>query len=83
MDETPADRIRQATARYESGNGEAERLADAVIRRLAWRLEHGRKQCDRCREELPVASFSRDRSRPDGLRRYCRGCDAARRRPAV
>lgn len=35
------------------------------------------KACQRCREMKPVADFTKNRSRPDGLAHYCRPCTAA------
>lgn len=36
------------------------------------------KQCRCCKQELPLSSFSKDRSQKDGLRIYCRDCLAGR-----
>ncbi|MER6675975.1 endonuclease VII domain-containing protein [Streptomyces sp. NPDC000983] len=35
------------------------------------------KQCRKCRRDLPVAAFARDRNRRDGLQVHCRECVAA------
>lgn len=35
------------------------------------------KRCSRCGEQLPLDSFHRDRSRPDGRQRTCRSCKTA------
>ncbi|MGW4320046.1 endonuclease VII domain-containing protein [Streptomyces sp. NPDC004684] len=35
------------------------------------------KGCRKCRQELPLAAFARDKNRPDGLQVYCRKCVAA------
>lgn len=32
------------------------------------------KQCLRCEQDLPLATFSRHRGRPDGLQAYCKTC---------
>lgn len=36
------------------------------------------KHCPDCSRVLPRSSFATDRSRPIGLKSYCRGCSAAR-----
>lgn len=51
-------------------------LEERVARRLAYRLRHSGKTCERCRKDKPLSSFSRDSRNRDGLRRYCRECDA-------
>ncbi len=38
------------------------------------------KQCGKCKEVLPFDAFNKDRSRPDGLRFYCRECTNATNR---
>jgi 5-methylcytosine-specific restriction endonuclease McrA len=35
----------------------------------------GLKTCRKCREDLPLAAFSVDRSKADGLHKVCRACD--------
>lgn len=40
-------------------------------------MVEGTKVCLRCEQALPVAQFSRHRSRPDGLQAYCRACTSA------
>jgi len=35
------------------------------------------KTCARCKRELPVGQFYKDRSKNDGLRIYCKRCDKA------
>lgn len=37
------------------------------------------KCCTKCRRPLPLTSFSKDRTRPDGHRLVCRECDNRRR----
>ncbi len=32
------------------------------------------KKCDRCNIELPINLFHKDKTRPDGLLRYCKSC---------
>jgi len=32
------------------------------------------KRCNRCKQTLPLASFSNNRAMPDGLEHYCRPC---------
>src|SRR6185503_2410211 len=34
------------------------------------------RMCTRCKAELPIERFSRDRSRVDGLSKWCKGCVA-------
>ena len=36
----------------------------------------GSKQCSGCKLEKPKSEFGRDRTRPDGLRPYCKKCKA-------
>ncbi|MFE2280567.1 endonuclease VII domain-containing protein [Streptomyces sp. NPDC059454] len=38
--------------------------------------ESNAKQCRKCKRELPVAAFARDRNRRDGLQVHCRECVA-------
>ena len=38
----------------------------------------GKKRCPDCEMVLPVADFSKDRSRPIGLKSYCRPCASIR-----
>ncbi len=35
------------------------------------------KTCSRCRMSMPVDCFNKNRTEPDGLQRYCRGCHKA------
>lgn len=72
------DLIAQAAARFDSGNGEGEELAQAALARLAYRRRHGGKECDRCRVTKPVGAFGVDSREPDGLLRICRKCVALR-----
>lgn len=37
------------------------------------------KQCSKCKQHLPHSSFSKDRTRKDGLQYRCRACDSAKR----
>ncbi|MER5719219.1 endonuclease VII domain-containing protein [Streptomyces sp. NPDC002132] len=39
--------------------------------------EPNAKQCGKCRRDLPVTAFARDRNRRDGLQVHCRECVAA------
>lgn len=38
-----------------------------------------RKSCARCAKLLPLAEFTKDSGRKDGLEPYCRGCVKGRR----
>lgn len=38
------------------------------------------KTCSKCKQELPVTAFHKNRSRPDGLRTYCKFCHCATNR---
>lgn len=40
------------------------------------------KRCSRCSRERPVHAFGADRSRSDGLTRYCRDCRRRSNKPA-
>ncbi|AYN57788.1 hypothetical protein PBI_DRMANHATTAN_70 [Arthrobacter phage DrManhattan] len=73
-------RLAAIAARYDYGDGEGEALTREAMARLAYRRKRSGKTCDRCREFKPMSAFSRDSSRPDGLRRYCRACASARYR---
>lgn len=75
MDLSPEpDLLALVAARYAGQDDEARRLEEAARRRLEYRKAHAGKRCDRCRETKPVSAFGVDRSRKDGLRRYCRSC---------
>ena len=37
-------------------------------------FEKGTKVCSRCRKELPLNMFSKDKGRSDGLDCYCKKC---------
>ena len=65
--------IAGACARYDDGDGEAERLAADVVRRLEARRSRG-KVCGRCEERKPVRAFGVDSRELDGLHRLCRVC---------
>lgn len=41
-------------------------------------LPAGHKRCPDCEKVLPHSAFTVDRSRPIGLKSYCRGCSAIR-----
>lgn len=41
-------------------------------------FEKGTKVCSRCRRELPVNEFNKDKSKKDGLDAYCRKCKTER-----
>lgn len=72
---TPNEELLETVAfRYDGSDNEGVRLLEQVQARLAWRLRHSGKTCDRCDEDKPLADFSRDSREPDGLRRYCRKC---------
>lgn len=83
MEETLEERLARLAARYDAGNGEGEALTREALERLAYRRRYSGKRCDRCREEKLLSAFSRDSTRPDGLRRWCRSCDAANYRRRV
>lgn len=72
---TPDERLALAVSKF-GDEGEAADLLEATARRLAWRSEHGGKECSRCREILPVGEFAKDNRRPDGLAYTCRTCTA-------
>ena len=38
-------------------------------------FEKGTKVCSRCKRELPISEFTKDKSRVDGLQNYCKGCN--------
>lgn len=42
-------------------------------------FEKGTKVCSKCRRELPISEFNKDKSCKDGVRIYCRQCDSERR----
>ncbi len=62
------ERLRQTAKEYREG-----------YRTNGPTVERDHKACCECGETKPTAAFYRDRSRADGLRRMCRGCDRARR----
>lgn len=76
----PSELILSVALKYDDGDNEGRRLAKAAVQRLAWRKRHSGKECSRCREVKPVAEFTRDDRRPDGLGYICRKCDSARKR---
>lgn len=39
------------------------------------------KRCTRCKQDLPVASFSKDKTRGDGLQASCKRCNQLHRKP--
>lgn len=41
-------------------------------------FEKGTKVCSKCRRELPVNEFNKDKSKKDGLDAYCRKCKTER-----
>lgn len=60
--------------RYDrAGQGEGK-LAASVLRRLHALQAASGKSCPRCGERKALSAFSRDSSRKDSLRRYCRDC---------
>lgn len=38
-------------------------------------FEKGTKVCSKCKRELPISEFCKDKSRVDGLQNYCKGCN--------
>lgn len=66
--------IRAVAQRYDGDAGEAMQLAEDALRRLDWRARRGRKECATCHEDKPVAAFTLDSSRADGLTPQCREC---------
>lgn len=70
------DLLAAIAARYDGQDNEAARLEAGARRRLEYRRRHSGKSCDRCRETKALSAFSRDSREKDGLRRYCRACDA-------
>ena len=42
-------------------------------------FEKGTKVCSKCRRELPISEFCKDKNRKDGLNIYCRQCASERR----
>lgn len=74
------DRLAEVTARYDDEDGEAARLLEQALARLAWRKRRGGKECSACGETRPVSEFGPDGSRRDGLAHRCRACDAGRGR---
>jgi len=71
------DGLREVCARYDDGDGEAERLLAVARRALARRIARAGRTCSACGERKPLAAFSVDAREGDGLRRYCRACAAA------
>lgn len=55
---------------------------DAIRTRLAYRQKHSGKTCSKCKRVLPLSAFSPDPSKPDGLSKRCKPCEADRRRSA-
>lgn len=41
-------------------------------------IQAGHKRCPDCEQHLPHAAFAKDRSRPIGLKSYCRACSSIR-----
>lgn len=41
-------------------------------------FEKGTKICSKCKRELPISEFNKDKSRVDGLQNYCKGCNIVR-----
>ncbi|WGH21419.1 HNH endonuclease [Arthrobacter phage Emotion] len=80
MSRSTEDLIRHVAAKYDDGNGEGERLADAALRRLEWRKERGGRVCPKCGETKPVSEFGVDARKPDGLDPRCKACEASRKR---
>lgn len=37
-------------------------------------FEKGTKVCSKCKRELPISEFHKNRSEPDGLNAYCKIC---------
>ena len=37
-------------------------------------FEKGTKVCNKCKRELPISEFNKDRSKEDGLYLYCKQC---------
>ncbi|RBL99232.1 hypothetical protein C1H84_16235 [Glutamicibacter soli] len=72
----PSELILAVALKYDDGDNEGRRLAEAAVQRLAWRKRHSGKECSRCREVKPVAEFTTDSRKPDGLDRRCNGCKA-------
>lgn len=77
MSQATDELLAAVTSRYDGPDNEAARLLEQTQGRLAWRLRHSGKECERCRESKSLAGFSRDSRNPDGLRRYCRQCDSS------
>lgn len=78
MSEDLEARLRAIAAKYDNGNGEADALVAATMRRRDWRLRHGFRVCASCHAEKPVADFGRDASRRDGRAARCRECERTR-----
>ena len=76
------DLVVDLAERYDlAGQGEGA-LPASVLRRLHSRQAGSGKDCPRCQERKALSAFSRDSTREDGLRRYCRKCanESERRR---
>ncbi|WIC90214.1 hypothetical protein SEA_VROOMVROOM_64 [Arthrobacter phage VroomVroom] len=76
------DRIRTVASKYADTSEDLDLLVASALRRLEYRKAHSGKRCPSCENDLPVSSFGPDGTRPDGLARICRPCDAERHRPA-
>nr|DAS64970.1 MAG TPA: Meiotic chromosome segregation protein [Caudoviricetes sp.] len=37
-------------------------------------FEKGTKVCSKCKKELPIEMFHKDKSKSDGLHHYCKEC---------
>ena len=74
--DTPLRRIIAQAKKYDGEDHAAARLTVAAYKRLEYRRRHSGKTCSKCERDLPLSMFSRDSSARDGLRRYCRECDA-------
>lgn len=45
-----------------------------VEKRTKWECPEDGKRCSRCRDVLPLSSFTKNKSKKDGLATYCREC---------
>ena len=71
---TADDLVSALASRYDlAGQGEGA-LAASVVRRLHAHQAASGKSCPRCHTLKALSAFSRDSSRLDGLRKYCREC---------
>ena len=73
--------VDDAVAHY-TDPAERYEAANAILHEIARRQRRAalaRKRCPSCELDRPLADFSANAGRPDGLQGWCRACRSARR----